>query len=172
MVADFLVKDQMPTQPQTECAGVVADTYVPLAPRNASAFDSPLDALASAETEITYLPEYYYWDGVEATSIGCSQGGTLNFAADGDKYAFTLSSCAFTRDFSMTGTGSYGPDKDRFVLKVSTTGRWQCQLNYVRTGDTSNVTGECDGKTVERDSAARAHRAAGLGSSHQRPEHR
>jgi pimeloyl-ACP methyl ester carboxylesterase len=172
MVTDFMVKDQTPTQRQTECAGVVADTYVPLAPRNASAFDSPLDALASAETEITYLPEYYYWDGVEATSAGCSLGGTLDFAADGDKYAFMLSTCAFTRDFSMTGTGSYGPDKDRFVLKVSTTGRWQCQLNYVRTGDTSNVTGECDGKTVERDSAARAQRAAGLGSSHQRPEHR
>jgi hypothetical protein len=149
----------------------VADTYVPLAPRNASAFDSPLDALASAETEITYLPEYYYWDGVDATSTGCGQGGTLSFQAN-EKTAFTLDACAFTRGFSMTGTGSYDPDRDQFVLKVSTTGRWQCQLKYVRTGDKSNVTGECGGKKVERDSTARAHRAAGLGSSHHGPEHR
>jgi len=100
---------------------------VPLAPRNADAFDSPLDALASAETEITYLPEYYYWDGVTATSAGCNLGGTLDMQADGDKYAFTLNTCAFTRNFSMTGTGSYDPDKDRFVLKVATIGR--CSVN-------------------------------------------
>jgi pimeloyl-ACP methyl ester carboxylesterase len=170
IVTDFLVKDQVPAQRETECEGVVADEYVPLAPRNADAFDSPLDALASAETEITYLPEYYYWDGVEATSAGCNVGGTLNFRADGDKYAFTLDTCAFTRGFSMTGTGSYDPDKDRFVLKVATTGRWQCQLKYVRTGDQSNVTGVCDGKKVERDSAG-VHSAAEPKPSHPRPEH-
>ncbi len=172
IVTDFIVKGQVPTQRQTECEGVVAGQYVPLAPRNADAFDNPLDALASAETEITYLPEYYYWDGIEATGAGCTLGGTLSFAADGSKSAFTLNACAFTRDFSMTGAGSYDPDKDRFVLKVSTTGRWECQLKYVRTGDKSNVTGECDGKKVERDSAESAHSAAELGSSHHRPEHR
>ena len=171
IVTDFLVKGQVPAQPQTECAGVVADEYVPLAPRNADAFDNPLDALASAETEITYLPEYYYWDGVAAENTGCTLGGTLNLAADGTKYAFTLNTCAFTRNFSMTGTGSYDPDTDRFILKVATTGRWQCQLKYVRTGDQSNVTGVCDGKKLERDSAASTHSAAELRSSHLRPEH-
>jgi hypothetical protein len=34
------------------------------------------------------------------------------------------------------------------------TGRWQCQLKYVRTGDKSNVTGECEGKKMEKDCAA------------------
>jgi hypothetical protein len=172
LVTDFLVKDQVPARRQTECEGVVADEYVPLAPRNANAFDNPLDALASAETEITYLPEYYYWDGVDATSAGCTTSGTLHFDTDGDQYAFTLNACAFTRNWTMTGTGSYDPAKDRFVLKVSTTGRWQCQLKYVRTGDKSNVTGVCDGKRVERDSAASTHGAAGLSFSHLRPEHR
>ncbi len=172
IVTDFLVKGKVPKQRQTKCEGVVADESVPLAPRNADAFDNPLDALASAETEITYLPEYYYWDGVAATSVGCTLGGTLDLAADGNKYTFTLNTYAFTRDFSMTGTGSYDPDKDRFILKVATAGRWQCQLKYVRTGDKSNVTGVCDGKKLERDSAASAHSAAGLRSSHLRPEHR
>ncbi len=173
IVTDFLVKGRVPAQRQTECAGVVTDEYVPLAPRSANAFDSPLDALSSAKTEITYLPEYYYWDGVEATSAGCTLGGALHFEADDSKSAFTLNTCTFTRNFTMTGAGSYDPDKDRFILNVTTAGRWQCQLKYVRTGDKSNVTGVCDGKKVEKDSAAIAHSAAAeLRSSHRRPEHR
>jgi pimeloyl-ACP methyl ester carboxylesterase len=149
IVTDFLVRGQVPAQRKTDCEGVVADEYVALSPRNANAFDNPLEALASAETEITYLPEYYYWDGVEATSAGCALDGMLHFEADGSKYAFTLSTCTFTRNFTLTGTGSYDPDKDRFVLKVATAGRWQCELNYVRTGGQSKVTGMCNGKKVE-----------------------
>jgi pimeloyl-ACP methyl ester carboxylesterase len=148
LVTDFLVRSRVPEQSKTVCEGVVADEYVPLAPRSANAFENPLDALASAETEITYLPEYYYWDGVEPTSAGCALGGTLGFEPDGAKYAFTLSACAFTRNFTMTGTGSYNPDKDRFILEVTLTGRWQCDLKYVRSNDKTKVVGTCDGKPV------------------------
>jgi hypothetical protein len=148
LVTAFLVGSQVPEQRETECAGVVADEYVPLAPPNASAFESPRDALASAETEITYLPEYYYWDGVEPTSAGCTSGGTLGFEPDGAKHTFTLRVCTFARNFTLTGTGSYHPDRDRFVWEVTLTGRWQCDLQYVRTGDTTKVTGLCDGKAM------------------------
>jgi hypothetical protein len=48
----------------------------------------------------------------------------------------------------MTGTGSYNADTDRFVLEVSTTGRWKCNLKYVRSGERINITGKCDGKPV------------------------
>jgi hypothetical protein len=113
------------------------------------AFANPLDALASAESEINYLPEYYYWDGVEPTDAGCAVNGTLHFEPNGAKYAFNLNACAFTRDFTMTGTGSYDSDKDRFVLTVATTGRWQCNLKYVRTAGNTRVTGSCDGKPVK-----------------------
>jgi hypothetical protein len=148
IVTDFLVKGKVPKQRETECEGVVADEYVPLAPRNANAFENPPEALASAETEINYLPEYYYWDGIEPTSVGCTLGGTLRFEPDGAKYAFTLNACTFTRNFTMTGTGSYDLDKDRFVFRVTTRGRWQCELKYVRSGDKTNVTGTCDGQKV------------------------
>ena len=85
LVTDFLVKGKVPRQRETICDGVVADDYVPLAPRKAAAFDNPLDALASAETEINYLPEYYYWDGVEPTDAGCAVNGTLHFEPNGAK---------------------------------------------------------------------------------------
>jgi pimeloyl-ACP methyl ester carboxylesterase len=149
LVTDFLVKGKTPRQRETTCEGVVADEYVPLAPRKANAFDNPLDALASAETEINYLPEYYYWDGVEPTDAGCAVNGTLHFEPDGAKYAFNFNACAFTRDFTMSGTGNYDSDKDRFVLTVTTTGRWRCDLKYVRTASGTKVTGTCDGKPVK-----------------------
>lgn len=148
LVTDFLVKGKTPRQRETICDGVVADDYVPLAPRTASAFANPLDALASAETEIYYLPEYYYWDGVEPTDAGCSVNGSLHFKPNGAKYAFNLNACTFTRDVTLTGTGSYDSDKDRFALTVTTTGRWKCDLKYVRTAGNTKVTGTCDGKPV------------------------
>jgi pimeloyl-ACP methyl ester carboxylesterase len=149
LVTDFLVKGKTPRQRETICEGVVADDYVPLAPRKASAFDTPLDALASAETEINYLPEYYYWDGTEPTNAGCATNGTLHFEPNDEKYAFNLNKCAFTHNFNMSGTGNYDSDKDRFVLTVTTTGRWRCDLKYVRTAGNTKVTGTCDGKPVK-----------------------
>jgi pimeloyl-ACP methyl ester carboxylesterase len=149
IVTDFLVKGKTPQQRETQCEGVVADEYVPLAPRKAADFDNPLEALASAETEINYLPEYYYWDGVESTDAGCAVNGTLHFEPNDEKYAFNLNKCAFTHNFNMSGTGSYDSDKDRFVLTVATTGRWRCDLKYARTADHTKVTGTCDGKPVK-----------------------
>ena len=70
---------------------------------------------------------------MEPTDAGCSVNGTLHFEPNNAKYAFNLNACAFTKDFTMTGTGSYDSDKDRFALTVATTGRWRCDLKYVRT---------------------------------------
>jgi len=148
LVTDYLVRGVLPAQRETECPGVVADEYVPLAPRSASAFANPLEALASAETEITYLPEYYYWDGLEPGSAGCAQRGTLQFEALSAGYGLQLDTCAFSAGFNLTGTGSYDPDRDRFVLEVATTGRWQCALKYVRQGERTRVTGRCNGQAV------------------------
>jgi hypothetical protein len=71
-------------------------------------------------------------------------------AADGEDYAFTLAGCAFTRGFALTGTGRYDPSRDRFVFEVTTTGRWQCDVRYTRSGERTRVTGTCDGKQVNR----------------------
>jgi pimeloyl-ACP methyl ester carboxylesterase len=134
----FLVKDQAPSQRETICEGVVADTYVPLAPPSASAFESALAAFESAENEIYYLPEYYYWDVFTPTSVGCpSGGGTLTFEPDGANTIFALDQCAFSRGWKMTGAGSYNPDRDRFVLEVMVGG---VEYRYVREGERARVT--------------------------------
>ena len=51
----------------------------------------------------------------------------------------------------MTGNGSYNTENDRFVLEVKTTGRWTCNLKYVGFGEKVNLTGKCNGKSINTD---------------------
>ena len=71
LVTDFLINDIIPAQRKTVCEGFIADDYVPIG-RQCQCVRNPLKALSSAETEISYLPEYYYWEGFEPTSTGCT----------------------------------------------------------------------------------------------------
>jgi pimeloyl-ACP methyl ester carboxylesterase len=151
IVTAFLVKDRVPSKRRTECEGVVADAYVPLAPADAAAFETALEAFESAESELNYLPEYYYWDGAAPTSVGCPQGGgRLAFEPSGGLTAFTLDRCAFSRGWAMTGTGRYNAQKDRFVLDVTVGG---VAYRYVREGADAKVT--TGGRTLERSVAQR-----------------
>ena len=134
LVTRFLVSGIRPAR-ETTCPGHLVDAYVPLAPRTAARFRSLRAALSSAETELSYLPEYYYWDGVTHTSVGCpAGGGTLRLipTASGERYV--LRNCGFTRGVIMTGRGSYNYDLDRFVFDVRLSGRWHGRVRYVREG--------------------------------------
>lgn len=151
LVTDFLVNNIVPAERETVCDGYTMDAYVPLAPRFAVAFKNPYKALSSVETEIYYLPEFYYWDGYTPTSVGCTYGGVISFVAneDGTGYGFSLDECAFTTNFIMTGSGAYDTNADEFVLAVKTQGRWKCELEYSRQGEAIDVSGKCDGRHVK-----------------------
>jgi pimeloyl-ACP methyl ester carboxylesterase len=153
LVTDFLVKDIVPAAKETTCDGFVMDEYVRLAPRAADAFKNVRRALSSVETEIYYLPEFYYWDGFTPTAVGCPHDGLFGFASndDGTIYEFSLDKCAFTDHFTLTGTGSYDTNADEFILTVSTRGRWKCDLEYHRGGEDISVTGKCSGKDVGKE---------------------
>jgi pimeloyl-ACP methyl ester carboxylesterase len=148
LVTNFLVNGKAPAKRITTCPGVTVDDYVPISPTDASGFVNLLDALGWTETEINYLPEYYYWDGYTPTSVGCPLSGTLAFEAT-NVNNFTLNNCSFANNFVMTGTGSYNANTDKFILTISTQGRWQCNITYTRTGVKTKITGNCDGKTVQ-----------------------
>jgi hypothetical protein len=158
LVTAFLVENRRPERRRTTCPGPIADPYVAVAPASAAAFPNLEAALASAETEVSYLPEYYYWDGVEPTDTGCPEGGTLGLTGDGTTYDFALDGCAFSRGFAMAGQGRYDSDRDRFELHVRVAGHTDCAVDYVRTGNRTKVTGRCDGRpvSVETDAPARA----------------
>jgi pimeloyl-ACP methyl ester carboxylesterase len=153
LVTDFLVNDVVPAQRETVCEGVVADPFVPVAPKSTRSFHDPIEAFSSIETEIYYLPEFFYWDVFTPTSVGCTYGGTFDFTLsnDGIKYLFEFDRCEFFANFRMTGTGRYNTELDRFVLNIKTTGRWRCDVQYIRRGERVNVTGKCNGKPIQTD---------------------
>jgi pimeloyl-ACP methyl ester carboxylesterase len=155
LVTDFLVNDMVPPQRETVCEGVVSDDYVPVAPAQAREFPDPAEALSSAETEIYYLPEFFYWDGFTPTSAGCTYGGTFYFDlhSSGARYNFQLNRCQLTNNVKLTGTGLYNTELDRFILDVEVAGRWSCDLKYTRRGDRISITGKCDGKRIKFEQA-------------------
>lgn len=140
LVRDFLVDGSLPRRRQTLCKGTLVSGYVPLAPSRATAFHGPRAAFASAERELEYLPEYYYWDFETETSVGCPfGGGTIRFASRGSLTQLRLRRCGFTRGFVMTGTGSWNDDLDRVVLDVEVRGRFAGSYRYERDGDSASV---------------------------------
>jgi hypothetical protein len=150
LVTNFLVNDQMPADRETTCEGAVTNEFVPLAPLNASEFANPLKALSSADDEIYYLPEYYYWDAKTPRHVGCPFGGTLSFEKTDTGDSMTLKDCAFSKGFSMTGSGSNNYDDGSFKLEVNVTGLKDGPLTYTRDGDGNlHVTGTYGGKAVD-----------------------
>jgi hypothetical protein len=73
--------------------------------------------------------------------------------AAGTKYRYNFQRCAFTNNVKLTGWGRYNIELDRFVLRVQTTGRWTCDLQYVRRGERITITGKCNGKPIRVDRA-------------------
>jgi pimeloyl-ACP methyl ester carboxylesterase len=150
LVTDFLVNDIVPDDPETSCEGVVVDTYAPLSPANAGDFADPLEALLAVDTEIYYLPEYYYWDLETSRSVGCPFGGTLQFEPSEEGESLTFNDCAFSEGFVLTGIGNYNYDADRFTLTVSVAGLERGDLVYTREGDgTISVSGDYAGEAVD-----------------------
>jgi pimeloyl-ACP methyl ester carboxylesterase len=148
IIKDFLLEGKTPAERKTTCEGAIATPYIPLAPSSVRVFDTPLQAMDSAFSEIYYLPDYFYWDGNNMGLAACSKGGVVGFAPsrhDGDQ--FRLSDCTFFNGFSMTGTGSY---KDKvFTLDVHISGFETGALTYIKDADGKiTVTGEYAGKQV------------------------
>lgn len=149
LVTVFLVEGTPPAERETICEGVVANAYVPLAPPDASAFENVLAALDAVYDEIYYLPEYYYWDYVTLTLVGCPYGGTLGFAPSSEGTQFRLSGCAFSEGFMMTGTGAVDADNN-FTLDVTVSGLEDGQLSYTQDAEgNSSVSGDYGGEFVE-----------------------
>ena len=151
LVTNFLLFGETPASRETECPGVVMDDYVPLAPRSVRLLDGLADAFLALEDELYYLPEYYYWDGAEATNVGCGRAGTLTLVPDDEVYAFTFEACALLRDLTLTGSGSQDPATDTTTWDVTTTGRWTCDLHAERVESHLTITGTCGDEAVDID---------------------
>jgi pimeloyl-ACP methyl ester carboxylesterase len=150
IVTAFLVNDQMPAERETTCDGVLYSTFVPLAPVSAAKFNNPLEAMSSVDDEFYYTPEYYYWDYVTPTTIGCTYGGTFSFKVTDSGEAYTINKCAFSIGFIMTGDGSFDNDSGIFSLHVKVAGLAIGELTYTYNQEgVRSVTGTYNGEAVD-----------------------
>ena len=85
-----------------------------------------------------------------ARAIACPYGGTFAFDSDDTSDLFTLTDCAFSKGFAMTGSGSYNYDDGVFTLEVDVTGLKEGSLTYTRDGDgLTHVTGTYGGEEID-----------------------
>ena len=149
-VTRFLTEGQLPAEPQTRCAGEIADDYVPIAPARARAFADVLEALISAENELTRSPGYFAWPQDSRHSEGCLRGGIVAYAhaERGNADVFELAACTFSTGFVMSGSGRLNLERDRFTLKVDVSGNATGTLEYTRNGERYQVKGALNGQPV------------------------
>jgi hypothetical protein len=86
------------------------------------------------------------------TSAGCPHGGTLAFVPGDEGDEFTLTDCAFSAGFAMTGSGLYSYDVGSFSLDVSVVGPKDVtgDLVYERNENGAiHVTGEYAGEEID-----------------------
>lgn len=155
-ITQFMVNDALPATREIECGGKIMTKYIPLAPLDSHDFPSLLATFQSAETEINYLPEYWYWDFVTTTRVGCPVSGWLELRAEGGRTRMVLEQCAFSKGFIMSGTGAFHYNTDKFVLNVNVTGYQDCPLKYTRKGGDTFLKGACNGVTLNESGTVEA----------------
>lgn len=139
-VTSFILDGTPPEE--TECEGETVGFYVPLLPASLLEFESAEMMMGAVESEISYLPEYYWWDTVTETDIGCNLGGTLTIAAGDLGDSITLDQCALMEGMVLSGEGSYDWEQDVFSLDV-VNGSEECSYRYRRSGEDYVVDDDC-----------------------------
>jgi hypothetical protein len=120
----------------------VVGYYIPLLPVSVTEFDSAETMFDSIEFDLFYLPEYYWWDTVTETSVGCNQGGVVTFVAEEGRDGYRFDQCVFMEGVTLTGEGSYNWDEDVFTLDVQVNTP-DCLYSYERSGEEYSVTDNC-----------------------------
>lgn len=148
LVTDFLLSGKLSAQRETRCAGSVIDPYEPLSPSDAAEFDDPLQGMIAFRTELSLLPEYYYWEGLAPLSVGCPAGGWLTIEAVDEGDRLTLGGCAFSQGFALTGSGLW--DGSIFTLEVRGRGIAEGELRFVQDEQgRSRVRGTYGGQPID-----------------------
>jgi pimeloyl-ACP methyl ester carboxylesterase len=154
-VTNFLVDGELPTEREIVCDWdpAVIYPYVPLMPRDVSAFDNPLDIFLSIVDELNRVPEYYYSDGKKEESFACPYGGSFTFGPDDAGLAYSFEQCAFTGGFEITGTGGYNDETSvvTFETQISGDETGNLDFSYDWTDGHTTLTGNYGGQDFDID---------------------
>ncbi len=139
-VTAFILDGSAPDE--SECEGDTVGFYVPLLPERIEAFETAEAMFGAIESDLFYLPEYYWWDTVTDTDVGCPLGGVLTIAAGDTNDVFTLAGCGLMEGVVLSGEGFYDWEQDVFGFDVSN-GSEDCSYRYRRTGEDYVVDDDC-----------------------------
>ena len=128
-----------------ECEGYVIDYYPPLFPEAISDFPDAETFLLAVEDEVTFLPEYWYWDGMTETAAGCAHGGIISMESTDEGESFVFEGCSLSPDAALSGEASYDYENDVFTMEGLVAGSDDCVFSYQRSGGDFEVDDQCPG---------------------------
>lgn len=153
-VTDFLVNGALPEQREIVCEewADTISTYVANPPQTLKGVDL-MDAFTAIDDNLFYLPDFYYSDNSEETSVGCDLGGTFTFGPDANESAvnLTFDQCALIKGLALTGSGSFDLNSGLMTYDVDVSGDKAGHLIYTynyATGD-SSLQGEYGGEKID-----------------------
>lgn len=152
-ITNFLVKGELPSQRETVCKwdSPVIRAYQPLLPKDVSDFGDPLEVFNAIDAELLVQPEYYYSSFTEDTSFACPYGGSFTFGPSDKGEAYSYTNCAYTKGFTITGTGGYDSNTGILTFDAKVGGNKTGQLTYTSNYNdgTTSVTGEYGGAKID-----------------------
>jgi len=153
-ITDYMLDGVLPDQREILCedwGDEVIWAYIPRMLENASDYADVLEIFWAIDGEIEYLPEYFFNYFEEDTTVACPYGGSFTFGPSDLGEDFTFDSCAYTRGFSLTGTGGYDYGTGNFTIEAQVSGDKIGSLTYSRNygDDIISVVGEYGGEAID-----------------------
>jgi pimeloyl-ACP methyl ester carboxylesterase len=141
-ITAYLLDGELPAERYQECPFSGVEPYVPIPAADAGDYASTLDALSAVDDEISYNPDWWYWEGEGTLSFGCLHGGTISYTASDTEYDLELDDCAFSQGLALSGTGVIHED---YTIDLDLTTAGGSALTYARdNADHRTATGTLD----------------------------
>jgi pimeloyl-ACP methyl ester carboxylesterase len=89
-----------------ECEVEIMSPYATLLPVDWTGYE-PEAMISSAENEIYWFPEFFFWSGINALTVECNLDGEATFEGDFDVTTFELDGCALNEGLILSGIGEF-----------------------------------------------------------------
>lgn len=152
-ISEFLVHGTLPSDREIVCRDWEREPftyYAPNLPDQADDFVDPMDLIITLEDAFYYLPEIYYSDPTEETTIACSHGGTYTLRPSEEGADYIIDQCTMMPGLTVTGAASYNGNMHVYTttLEISGDKNGTLTYSYDQETQTTTLTGELDGAPV------------------------
>lgn len=132
IVFALLFEGRLPEAHEQICETSFVGSYTRLTLTDPDAARDPLTLAQAVETELDLFPELASWDGSEALSLGCDEGGSIEAEPTDSGTTYRFRNCALWPGLTIAGTGgsAEGGTDDSLTLNIGIAGAHQGRLTY------------------------------------------